>query len=94
MGHRVRDHPPEGHHGAGREVFEKAIKHQDLRPVGLVGGGGFVMRRGDCRLNLERSDRLVGECAADESKPFVDVLVAAAVLVVALVRPAAPSAAE
>ncbi len=55
VSHAERDGEVEGHRGRGREAVEHAVKHDDLQPVGGLGGGGFAMDSGDGCLELERS---------------------------------------
>ena len=45
--HGRRDGVIEHHHGIVGHPFQQFIQRQDLRPVGVLGPGCFVVNRGD-----------------------------------------------
>ena len=54
--HRVGDGVVKRHHRVVRHSLQQAVEREDLRPVGVFNARGFVVQRGDRRLQLIRAD--------------------------------------
>jgi hypothetical protein len=57
MHHRRGDAVIERHHRIVRHLPQQAIQGEDLRPVGIIGSGGFVVDCGNRGLKLLRTNR-------------------------------------
>jgi len=68
--HRKRDRAIERHHRVVGHAFEQAVQRQDLRPVRVVGAGGFVMDRCDRRLDLISAHPAVRERRGQDRHAF------------------------
>ena len=81
--HRHGQGAVQGGHRVGGDAVEQLVQGEDLRPVGLVRGGRFVVDRGDGRLDLVSAHWALGQRVGDQGDALGDrgLVPAAAILV-------------
>ena len=63
----------EHHHGIVGHAFQQVIQRQDLRPVGILGAGRFVVNGGDGGLQLVRANRALRQGRGEERDALGDL---------------------
>ena len=72
--HRQGDSPAECNHRSRCHLVEHLIQRENLRPVRLLSGRSLVMHRGDCRLELIRTDWDSAQGSSDQCHAFGDLV--------------------
>jgi hypothetical protein len=83
LNHRHCQRAVQGGHRVRRDAVEELVQRQNLRPVGLLRTGRFVVDGGDGRLELVGAHGSVGQGVGDEGDALRDgvAVPAAAILV-------------